>query len=84
MVKITIDQAMLSKLQDLSSEIEFQDEAGRTLGYFMSADRHRALLYAWAKVQVPLEELEASRKQTGGRPLSAIRADLEKTECGTP
>ena len=47
------------------------------------ASAQRAALYEWAKAQVTEAELEEARRQTGGRPLAAILADLEKQGCAT-
>jgi len=83
MQKVTLDSDLRSKLNNLKTEVEVLDESGHTVGYFLPAEWHRELVYAWAKAQVTLEELEDSRRQPGGRPLKEILADLEKRACAT-
>jgi len=78
MSKVTIDQLLRAKINNLDAETEFCDESGRTVGFYVPADRHRELLYAWAKAQFTDEELETARKQPGGRPLAEILARLER------
>ena len=78
MSKVTIDQSLRAKLDNLSAEVEFCDESGRTVGYYVPADWHHELLYAWAKSQFTDEELEKARNQPGGRSLPDILARLEK------
>jgi hypothetical protein len=78
MSKVTLDQSLRAKLNNLDRQVEFCDESGRTVGYYVPADRHRELLYAWAKSQFTDEELKKARKQPGGRPLEEILARLEK------
>ena len=77
MNKVTIDESLHAKLGSLSSEVEVCDESGQTVGYFVPADWHDDLLYAWAKAQVTDEELERARRQVGGQALADILARLE-------
>jgi hypothetical protein len=83
MSKITLDSDLKAKLNGGGAPVELCDEAGHTVGYFVSAEWYREMLVAWAKDQVSEEELERARKQTGGRTWKEIRADLEK-RCPTP
>lgn len=83
MPKLTLDPQLQAKLQNLTTELELCDESGKTLGFFLPAQRHRELIYAWLNAQVSDEELEEARREGGGRPLSQILADLEK-RCDTP
>lgn len=76
MNKVTLDPELRSKLDDLDSEFEVCDESGKTLGYYVPAERHRRLLYALARSQVSDEELTEARRQSGGRSLAEIVADL--------
>jgi hypothetical protein len=77
MNKVTLDPELRSKLDDLDSEFEVCDESGRTLGYYLPAERHRKLLYALARSQVSDEELAQAQGQLGGRSLAEILADLD-------
>jgi hypothetical protein len=63
MNKLTLDDVLRSRLKDLSVEVEVCDTAGQTVGFFVPAERHRELLYAWAKTLVTDEELEQARQE---------------------
>lgn len=72
MIRVTLDEALRSKLNGLNDQVEVCDEAGRTLGHFLPADLYHEMMYAWLKTQTPDEEIERLRQQTGGRPLAEI------------
>lgn len=76
MTRLVLDSAMRSKLIDLDCEVEFCDEAGRTLGYFLPAELHGETLREWAQSEVSEEELERRRNEPGGRTLKEIWARL--------
>ncbi len=76
MNKLILDKELRAKLNGLSSEIEFCDESGKTLGHFLPDDVYKKLLYAWLKSQHSDEELDKARRETGGRPLKEIWKDL--------
>lgn len=78
MSHITLDQWLRAKICDLDEQVAICDETGRTVGYYVPAQWHREMVYAWAKQQFTDEELEMARKQTGSRPLQEVLADLEK------
>ena len=82
MQKVTLDQSLRAKLNGLTTQIELCDDAGQTIGYFLPAEWHRQLLYAWAKAQVTDEELEQARQEPGGSSLAEILEKLEKG-CAT-
>ena len=73
MTKVVLDAAVLAKLGNLEDLVEFCDESGRTIGYF------RPVVWSLKDLS-PFsdEEVEELRKQTGGRPLKDILADLQK------
>lgn len=83
MQKVTLDSTLRARLNGLQAEVEVCDEAGQTVGYFVPADYHRQLLYAWAKAQVSPAELEEARKPAGGRSLKEILAALEGQGCAS-
>ena len=75
MVKILVESTIRSRLNGLDSELEFCDESGRTLGYFMprpKSDRD----YEWAKGEFTDEELEQARHELGGRTTAEVLARL--------
>lgn len=79
MNKVVVDSALLPKLGNLASRIEFCDVAGRTLGYFVPASEEGDLLYAWARGEFTDDEVNRARGQSGGLSLSEILADLGAT-----
>ena len=70
--KVTVDEGLRTRLNGLNAQVEFCDEAGRTLGHFVPDELYRKLVYAWANAQVTDEELERAMQQPGGRPLAEI------------
>jgi len=48
------------------------------VGFFLPAEQHERLLYAWARSQVNDEEIQSARAEMGGRTLQEILADLER------
>jgi hypothetical protein len=81
MSAVVIDSALRAKLNGLNQELEFRDEAGNLIGYFLPPKRHEKLLYAWAKSQVSDEELEEARRdyqKNGGLTTDQVLAHLER------
>jgi hypothetical protein len=76
MIKITVDNALRSSLANFSDRIEFCDESGKTVGFFVPAAEEEQLLYAWARDQISEAEVVAARSQAGGFSLEQILADL--------
>jgi hypothetical protein len=79
MTKVVIDASLRSQLRDVGDVLEVCDESGHTLGYFHpvlppAADADR-------EVASPLSDEEIGRRQQrpGGRPLSEIMADLNRS-----
>jgi len=72
MQKIVIDESLRTRLNNCAAELEFLDESGKTLGFFLPPDWHHELLYAWAKTQVTDQELDLARREEGGQSLSAF------------
>jgi hypothetical protein len=73
--KILVESTIRSRLHGLDSELEFCDEAGRTLGYFVprqGSDRD----YEWAKGAFTDAELEQARQEPGGRTTAEVLARL--------
>jgi hypothetical protein len=72
--KIIVDRGWGSKLEGVPGEVEVCSEDGETIG--LSA-QSREIWYKWAKSQFTPEELDNARRETGGRTLAEILADLE-------
>jgi hypothetical protein len=80
MQKVILDPDLQARLKGLADHLEFCDETGRTLGFFLPPDVHHELLYAWAKSQFSDEELEQARrelKDEGGLTTAEAIAYLE-------
>jgi hypothetical protein len=72
MNKITLDDALRSKLNGLNEYLEICDADGRTLGHYLPAEAYRELLVAWSKAHISDEELERRDREPGGRTLAEI------------
>jgi hypothetical protein len=76
MTQITVNAEVAAKLLQAGPRVEIYDESGLRLGAFTRSEPTREELLE----SCPLsdEELDARRKQPGGRPLKEILDDLEK------
>ena len=77
MNQVTIDSALLARLNGLTERMEFRNEKGELLGQFVPAKR-KGLFVPRPEDKCPYtpEELERMRNETGGRPLSEIWKSL--------
>jgi hypothetical protein len=78
MKKVVLDAGLRSKLLDLAHSLELCDENGRVLGYFAPIASKEPNSYEGLEIPFSEEEIREFMKQTGGRPLADILADLEK------
>jgi len=76
MNKIIVDPSLRLKLHNLDARLEFCDESGKTLGYFVPACELQRLLYAWAQGEFTDEEIERARGEPGGLSIAEVLADL--------
>jgi hypothetical protein len=76
MVRIVVDNEMLSRLGHLHAPAELHDESGRLLAYLTPVVD--SSVYATADPGISEEELDAREAEEGGRSLAEIWADLEK------
>lgn len=76
MTKIILDAALRARLHDLTREVEFCDESGRTLGYFVPTDDYLRWAYGWARTQFTDEELGQARDEPGGRTTAEVLGRL--------
>lgn len=81
MSKVTVDESLRARLNGLNAQVEFCDEAGRTLGHFLPENLYKKLLYAYIEAQCPYtkEEVEEHMKEPGGRTLAEIWRRLGRT-----
>ena len=74
MIKVTLDQATLMKLHNLSERIELRDESGRVVGYVHPA-KH-TLPPDYDEPPITREEIDRLVNEPGGRSLAEILTDL--------
>jgi hypothetical protein len=72
MSRVMLDAQLRSKLNGLDDQVEICDESGQTLGRFLPESLYRELLLAWAKADLPDEELQRRRQEPAGRTLAEI------------
>ena len=72
MSRVLLDPQLRSKLNGLDEQLEICDESGKTLGRFLPESLYRELLLAWAKADLPDEELQRRRNEPRGRSLTEI------------
>ena len=67
MEKVILGGALRSQLDDFSREVEFCDEKGSTLGYFLPTQLRDKLCSEWAKTRFTDKELDDAERQSGGK-----------------
>lgn len=73
---ITVDTSMRSRLDNLDSPLQFCDESGERLGYFVPAAEHHRSLYELAQAALSDEDLAEARRQIGGSTTEELLARL--------
>lgn len=76
MTRITIDANTANKLKEAREMVELRDEAGRVVGHFLPGpprDANGQIICPYSE-----EEIELLARQTGGRSLNDIFADLDR------
>lgn len=75
-MRITVDDALRSRLHDFRWPLELCDESGHVLGYLKPAE-DRSL---YEGVESPTSEVELERRSHagGGRPLADILRDVDR------
>ena len=76
MNRVLVETAIRSRLHGLDSELEFCDESGHTLGYFVPSSEADPGLYAWARAAFSDEEIEQARGESGGRTTAEVLSRL--------
>jgi len=76
MTRLVVDSATERKLTSTQQTLEICGQTGRVLGHFVPV--LDSLKQPRMEPLISEEELQRREKQGGGRPLSAILADLEK------
>ncbi len=79
MSKLLLDDTLKAKLNGLTEPIEVHDAAGQTVGHFLPAGLYHQLLYEGVECPVSEEEIQRRLQEPGGRALTEILADLERS-----
>jgi hypothetical protein len=77
MNRIVIESAIRSRLDELEAQMEFCDESGRTLGYFVPVPEQDRQLYDWARRQFTDEEIQRARAESGGLTIDEVRESFK-------
>lgn len=77
MTTVQIDPDLRKRLPKLDTPLEFHDEQGRRLGYFIPTQEADAEGWAWARNAFTDEEIERARREEGGFTLREILDELE-------
>jgi hypothetical protein len=72
MTRLIVPSSLRTQLQGLDSELELCDESGRTLGYFVPSALDERALYDRIRSEFTDEEIEAARRQPGGRTTAEV------------
>ncbi len=77
MSQVTIDSALLTRLNGLAEQTEFLDDNGRLLGHFVPAKR-KDLFVPPPEDKCPYtpEELDEMENEEGARPLAELWKEL--------
>ena len=78
MTQMILERSLQSRLEQSDSEVEFRDEQGQLVGYFVPPGLHRELILAGSRTHVSDEELERARREPSERSLAEILKDLEQ------
>jgi hypothetical protein len=79
MQRIILDDEMRSKLNGLGARTALCDSTGQLVGFFITPESYAILVEVLDRFKaVDRAGLEAISSETGGRALSAIRADLQE------
>ena len=76
MTRVTLDSTVQSKLHNLDQQLELCNEAGQTLGYFLTVAQYEEMLHEWARLKFPEEELERRWNEPGERTTAEVLARL--------
>lgn len=77
MNRVVVDTLIRSRLDNLSSAMEFCDESGGTLGYFVPASDRQRALYQRVQESVTDEELQLAFDEPGEYTIEEVLADLK-------
>ena len=76
MTQMILERSLQSRLEQSDSEVEFRDEQGQLVGYFVPPRLHREFILAWSRVHVSDEDLERARHESSERSLAELLDSL--------
>ena len=65
MSRVIADQPLRERLHNLESSVEICDEAGRTLGFFLTREEYEKMMMDWVNLKYTEEEIERIRAEPG-------------------
>jgi hypothetical protein len=78
MQRLVLDSTLGRQLAQAEDQVEFCDQTGHTIGYFLPATEPTPELLAWAKSQITEEELERRSAEPGGRTTAEVLRRLSE------
>jgi hypothetical protein len=78
--KVILGDELLNQLAGEGGSVELYDKAGRAVGYFLSPDEYKKLVYAWAIAEFARDDLEDpidDNDETGSMTTAELLAHLE-------
>ncbi|MBI1902733.1 MAG: hypothetical protein HYS13_16660 [Planctomycetia bacterium] len=79
MTRLTIDDSLCAKLYGFAGPVELCDASGRIVGQFVPSPQSTAISRPEDGCPHTEEELQAARREKGGRPLAEIWKSLGRT-----
>ena len=81
MSKILLDADLKQRLTSLEETTSIENDQGEVVAMIVPDKQYQKLLYSWLSRVCPVtpEQLDAARKEVGGKSLQDILARLEKS-----
>lgn len=81
MNRVVIDDALRTSLGDLRSQVEFCDQSGRVLGYFVPAKADSQAIREWIRSRVSDDEMERRAQEPGQFTTEEVIKKLHELEA---
>jgi len=72
MERLTVDSALLTRLEQVQWPVVICDSSGATVGYFTPIEKYSPEMYAWARAQISDEELSRRAAKPGSRSTAEV------------
>jgi len=80
MNRVLVDDALRTTLGELRSQVEFYDQSGRVLGYFIPTDSNSESIRNWVRSRISDEELERRAQESGGLTTAEVLKKLHELD----